>query len=374
MRIVHVVESTATGTLMVVSTLATRLVKEGHEVYVIYSRREETPKNLHSMFHPGVVLEHLQMKGPSLTSILSGLRRQLAQLDPDVVHMHSSFAGFLGRVSTLFSLPSTAFLYSPHCISFVRRDVGKVKRHCFAALEWLASVKACTYVGCSESECSAIRRHLWRDAVLIENAIDKAVAEQADHHLGSARKTDAGNKRRIVTVGGIRVQKNPQLFAEIARSLDRDGVELVWIGDGDADLKGMLIDAGVRVTGWVARSEVIEAVAQADIYLSTASWEGMPISLIEAMTLGTPVVATDCAGNIDTVRHESTGVLYRTAAQASSLIKRIMADDVFREELARGAQQEARGRFSEDRFYNDMVQLYSALLKGIRQGRPALSE
>ncbi|WP_184246005.1 glycosyltransferase [Paraburkholderia atlantica] len=374
MRVVHVIESTATGTLAVVSTLATRLAKEGHEVYVIYSEREETPKNLRAMFHADVVLQHLQMKGPSLAHIMSVLRRQLIGLNPDIVHMHSSFAGFLGRMATLFALPSTALLYSPHCISFVRRDIGRVKRYCFAALEWLACLKRCTYVGCSESECAAIRRYLWRDAVLVENAIDRAVGVHGDTHLEGAENVGSTKRRVIATVGGLRVQKNPQLFAEIARSFDRDSVEFVWIGDGDADLRKTLEDAGVRVTGWLTRADVIEAVAQADIYLSTASWEGMPISLIEAMTLGTPVVASDCPGNIDTIRHNSTGVLYRTVAQATSLIQKMLTDEKFREGLSRRAQEEARNRFSEDRFFNNFALLYSTQLKSLREGRAVLSE
>ncbi|RZF30053.1 glycosyltransferase [Paraburkholderia sp. UYCP14C] len=374
MRVVHVVESTATGTLAVVSTLATRLAKEGHEVYVIYSEREETPKNLRAMFHPDVVLQHLQMKGPSLPSVLSDLRRKIIELKPDIVHMHSSFAGFLGRISTLFALPETAFLYSPHCISFMRRDIGRMKRYCFVALELLASIKNCTYVGCSESECAAISRHLRREAVLVENAIDRAVAVQRDNRRSSEDKANTTSTRKIVTVGGIRVQKNPRLFAEIARLFDSGGAEFVWIGDGDAALKQTLEDAGVRVTGWLPRANVLDAVAQADIYLSTATWEGMPISLIEAMTLGTPVVASQCPGNIDTIRHDSTGVLYQTAPQATALIARMMTDDDFRERLSRRAQQEAHGRFSEDRFFNNMVLLYSAELNRIRQGGPVVSE
>jgi glycosyltransferase involved in cell wall biosynthesis len=369
MRVVHVIESTATGTLAVVCTIANRLVTEGHEVHVIYSERNETPRNLPTLFHPDVVLQKLQMKGPSLMSILFGLRRRLVELKPDIVHLHSSFAGFLGRLSTLFSLTSTAFLYSPHCISFIRQDIGRMKRYCFAGLELLACVKGCTYVGCSESECAAIRRYLGRQAVLIENAADRSVTGRSNDHPDTPRSTAA--VQRIVTVGGIRAQKNPQLFAEIARSFNQAGTEFVWIGDGDADLKRTLGEAGVRVTGWLARAEVLDAVAQADIYLSTAAWEGMPISLIEAMTLGTPVVASNCPGNIDTVRHASTGVIYDTASEATTLLKRIMDDDVFRNALTRQARQEARERFSEDRFFNNVALLYAAKLKGIRQRMPA---
>lgn len=374
MKVAHVVESTATGTLAIVSTLATRLAKEGHEVHVIYSVREETPKNLRALFHPDVVLHHLQMKGTSTTKVLIDLRRQIVAMRPDIVHLHSSFAGFLGRMSTLFALPATAFLYSPHCISFMRRDVSELKRYCFAALELLASMKSCTYVGCSESECAAIRRYLRREAILVENAIDRGVAAQRDSGRPGSDKTGPNVRPTVVTVGGVRMQKNPRLFAKIANSFNRGSIDFLWIGDGDSGLKATLEEAGVRVTGWLTRADVFDAVAQADIYLSTASWEGMPISLIEAMALGTPVVASECPGNIDTVRHDFTGVIYRTDAQATGMIRRMLDDDSFRERLSRVGQYEALSRFSEDRFFNDMVLLYSVQLSRIRKSPAVLIE
>jgi glycosyltransferase involved in cell wall biosynthesis len=210
--------------------------------------------------------------------------------------------------------------------------------------------------------------------VLVENAIDCAVAFPPENRQPGTIQDGPKKRPRIVTVGGIRVQKNPRLFAEIARSFEREDVDFLWIGDGDASLKRTLEDAGVRVTGWLTRADAIDAVAHADIYLSTASWEGMPVSLIEAMALGTPVVASECAGNIDTVHHDSTGVLYRTAPQATALISRILRDDGFRKNLSRRAQQEASSRFSEDRFFANMVRLYSVQLNRIRKAHPVLSD
>ena len=363
MKVVHVLESTATGTLSIVCMIANRLVRDGHEVHVIYSERDETPRDLHALFHSDVVLQHLQMKGPSLTSILFGMRRRLVDLKPDVVHLHSSFAGFLGRLSTVFCLPSTAFLYSPHCISFMRSDVGRLKRFLFAALELLACVKFCTYIGCSESECAAIRRHLRRHAVLIENATDGTVADRIDDR---ARLANSSAVRRVVTVGGIRTQKNPQLFAAVARSFRRNNTEFVWIGDGDLNLKRTRLDAGVSVTGWLPRVAVIDAVARADVYLSTSSWEGMPVSVIEAMSLGTPVVASRCPGNIDVVRNGATGVMYDTASEATALLERVMDDKAFGNAIKSRAQDEARERFSEDRFFGNLALVYASRLERVR--------
>lgn len=356
MRVVHVLESTATGTLSMVQTISNRLATEGHDVIVLYSVRKETPSNLADLFHPGVELRHVQMKGRPVPLVLAALRREIAQTRADVVHLHSSFAGFLGRVATAFFPARVKFFYSPHCISFMRADLSTAKKIAFAGLEWLASWKNCTYVGCSASECAAVRRYIGKRIVLIENAIDGSIFS-ANSINDTAQ--DMRPLRRVISVGGIRPQKNPLLFAAIACRLSRHGVEFIWIGDGDDDLKVALRDAGVTVMGWQARSNVLAQMREADLYLSTSAWEGMPVSIIEAMAVNTPVLATGCAGNIDVLHHDQTGWLFDTEDQAVRLLERISADGNARRRIARNARLEALQRFSEDRFYNELCLLYS---------------
>ncbi|MFM0251613.1 glycosyltransferase [Paraburkholderia sediminicola] len=355
MKIVHVVESTATGTLSVVCMISNRLANEGHEVYVVFSRRSETPDNLASLFHPNVQLRQFQMKGRSVARILFGLRRELENLRPDIVHLHSSFAGFLGRLSTISCLKSAKFFYSPHCISFMRSDVSWLKKTGFIGLEALACLRRCTYVACSESERAIVKRYLRTQVVLVENALDKHVATDHPVALTRARARPA---TCVVTVGGIRRQKNPELFAEIARLFNRQGVEFVWIGDGDEASKKVLCEANVTVTGWLSRSVAMEMVKRADVYLSTSSWEGMPISIIEAMALGTPVIASGCPGNVDVLRHAQTGMIFNSAKEAVASLTRMTGDEDFRIAIAQSAHDEVCKRFSEDRFFDDVTALY----------------
>ncbi|MFM0751476.1 glycosyltransferase, partial [Paraburkholderia sediminicola] len=170
MKIVHVIESSATGTLAVVRMVANRLAREGHKVYVIYSRREDTPVGLRAQFDPSIALCHIRMRGPNFPKVIWGLRRMLMSIEPDIVHLHSSFAGFFGRLASILALKSTAFFYSPHCISFMRTDVSFARKLAFAAFELIACVRECMYVACSESEKAAVEAYLKRSAVLVENA------------------------------------------------------------------------------------------------------------------------------------------------------------------------------------------------------------
>ncbi|KVN05945.1 glycosyltransferase [Burkholderia diffusa] len=356
MKIVHIVESSATGTLSMVCLIANRLAREGHDVHVVYSVRPDTPPGLAAMFDARVSLRHVQMKGAGLLRTVGRLRATLNEIGPDVVHLHSSFAGFLGRLSTLFALPKAAFFYSPHCISFMRRDISGVKRLAFVGLEWIACVRKCLYVACSESEGRAIRAWLRQPVVVVENAVSATLSSsQPGEPEGPPNRPPC-----VVTVGGIRAQKNPELFARIAHGMRAHGTHFVWIGDGDDAAKARLAEAGVEVTGWLPRDEVARRLEHADIYLSTSSWEGMPVSVIEAMLAGRPVIVSGCAGNVDVVRHLQTGVIYATAADAVAWLERLAGDDALRGELARRASHEARQRFGEDRLFDELAPLYAA--------------
>lgn len=356
MKIAHIVESSATGTLSMVCLIANRLAREGHDVHVIYSVRPDTPSGLAAMFDERVSLRHVQMKGAGLLRTARRLRATLNAIGPDAVHLHSSFAGFLGRVSTLFALPNAAFLYSPHCISFMRRDISGVKRLAFVGLERLACVRKCLYVACSESEGRAIRAWLRQPVVVVENAVGDTTPSVPPR---DARRFSDG-PACVVTVGGIRAQKNPALFAQIARGMRARSLRFVWIGDGDDALKAELAQAGVEVTGWLSRDEVARRLECADVYLSTSSWEGMPVSVIEAMLAGRPVVVSDCAGNADVVRHLQTGVIYATATDALAWLERLAGDGALRRELGRRASREARQRFGEERLFGELAPLYAA--------------
>lgn len=357
MKVVQVLESSATGTLSMVCMIANRLVREGHEVHVIYSMRADTPAELACLFHEKVVLQHVQMKGVHVFSVVRKLRKELQRLKPDVVHLHSSFAGFLGRIATLFSLPQTSFFYSPHCISFMRTDIPRIKKLAFAGLEWLACAKSCLYVACSKSESDAVKAYLRQPVVVIENAVAEVQARSGEDDNCATSEIQC-----VATVGGIRPQKNPLLFAEIARRCQGTRMRFVWVGDGEESFKRELRESGVEVTGWLGRAEVMNRVREADVYLSTSSWEGMPVSVIEAMMLGRPVVVSACAGNVDVVGHMRTGMVYKNADDAVNMLGLLFDHGASRESIAARASEEARTRFGEDRFFKQLAELYTCKL------------
>ncbi len=352
--VVHIVEATATGTLSMVVLLANAQAKQGWSVNVIYSRREETPSNLSSLFSKTVSLINVQMASfkEKLTSLFT-LRRTLKSLSPDAVFCHSSFGGFLGRVAAL-GLGGAHYFYLPHCISFMRQDVGRLKRGLFVMFEGVAALKRADYVACSKSEHEIIKKHLpFRTCHLVENAMSIGDLPEVESSFA---------KHSVVTVGQIRYQKDPEAFAKICRETQRQrpNVEFVWVGDGDAEGKQLLVDAGVVVTGWKTKAEVMGVLSESSIYLSTALWEGLPVSIIEAMLVGIPVVASSCCGNVDVVSSGETGWLFDCDSVAVEQLISLVDNPELGQQTAIAAKDLAISRYSPERYVSEINRLVSA--------------
>lgn len=350
-NIIHIVESTATGTLTMIRLGANSQAEAGNDVKVIYSAREETPDDLASLFHPSVQLINVQMNSlkEKMMSLFE-IRRVVFNSKPDAVFMHSSFGGFLGRLALLGK--SVKCFYLPHCISFMRQDISTIKRALFVLLEWVGALKSATYVACSNSEGDSIKKYIpFRPCVVVENAVNV--------NDWNFQGDWASRKKQVITVGQIRLQKDPVRFARIAKEIlaQRDDVEFIWVGDGEEESKIALIDAGVNVLGWKTPSEVKQLLRSSRYYLSTALWEGMPVSPIESMLSGCVAVLSDCAGNIDIVEAGSTGCVFKDEAQAVEQLISLFDDEDSASELAEAGRVHCAKQYAVERYVQEMNSL-----------------
>lgn len=354
-NICHVVEATATGTLSMVSLLAQQQILRGHSVTILFSRRPETPADITAIFPFDATVQCIPMHGPrNWPRAVMTLRATLKRLEPDAIFLHSSFAGFLGRIATYNTLDFCKVFYIPHCISFMRGDLGNMKSAVFIALEKIAGIRAAIYLACSESERACIERHLPKSqCVLIENAVPASLEND---------RISKNDPPTVVTAGQIRLQKNPALFAEIAfkAKTQQSPLRFLWLGDGDPAMRHLLEASGVEVTGWRTREQVLEELHSASAFLSTSQWEGLPVALIEAQMAQVPIFASACPGNRDCVDHGNTGWLYQDADEAVQLLRKITEDRTQLAAVAERSLKVATHRFSAHLYGQKMEELLNA--------------
>jgi glycosyltransferase involved in cell wall biosynthesis len=351
-HIVHVVESFGAGVLSIVADIANHQMRDGHQVSLIYALRDETPKNWRELFDPRIESYFLSMVRAihPIRDLQSGwqLLGLLKRLKPNVVHLHSSKAGAIGRLVSLFYRRARYF-FSPHGLSFLPNGGSVLKQAVFLWLEKGLALCPTTVIACSASEAEEIRRHLTERVFIIENAVDPTEIPV---------KTGLNPRLRIGSVGRICPQKHPEAFAAIAKECKDLPLDFIWIGAGDAKGEALLRAAGVVVTGWMSRADVLKTLSQWDVYLQTSRWEGMPVAVIEAMLAGLPAVVSNVTGNRDVVVHGETGLIANHPQGFVQALTTLTEAPESILTLGKAAREAALSRFSISHMIHTLYQVY----------------
>lgn len=331
MKILHIIESDG-GSFDFIYLIA-KYLPQHHHIVICGERAFSAYKKLECEFGnsfpenmEAVYWEHAQREikifadVKALSQLIKVLRNQS---DANVVHLHSSKAGFLGRAAC-FILGIRKVVYTTHAVSFLRCDVSFFVKNTYKILERIAhALLPCKVICCSESECKAMQVIGIKPIVIPNGTEVDSLVEQ---------KNGAKNFLTVGTVGRITIQKNPHQFNSIAlKFAQSEAVRFVWIGDGE--LRNVLKSPNIEVTGWLTKKELYRQLSQIDIYLSTALWEGMPLAVLESMAIGKPLLLSDCVGNVDLVTNDENGYIFKTESDAHSKLLDLLNDQSKREKF-----------------------------------------
>lgn len=356
MKIVHVTETLVSGVQAYLRNLAAFLNENAPdaEVYIIYSGlREEFDKaGAEKLFKGKAVLIEVPMlrKVAPVRDIKStiAIYRQLKKINPDVIHLHSSKAGILGRVAAFFYRKKKKKLfYTPHGYAFLRQDVSRASQTFFKLVEKNAQFfLGGTTIACGDTEYEIARG--FGKAVLVRNGIT---------FNGTATECPPATNQTL-TMGIVSrntPQRVPGLFNAIA--LHFPDVNFVWIGDGD---KNVLTAPNITITGWLFnQEEVHNHMCRLDVYLHTSLWEGLPYAILEAMAQKKPVIATNVIGNKDAVVHGETGFLFNEPQELEPYIA-LLKDPAARTEMGLKGYNRCVEEFNNSKSFTQLLGYYRA--------------
>lgn len=303
---------------------------------------------------------------------LRTLIREIRRFRPAIVHTHTAKAGVLGRLAArACRVPLTVHTFHGHLLygyfsGATRRVVVQTERTLARSTTRLVAV------GCQVRDdllAAGIGRP--EQFVVVPPGVDLPPAppqEAARAALG----VPAG-ARVVAFVARLTSVKRPDRFVDVALELARDDpeVRILVAGEGAllADMRRHASPLGERIQFLGFRPDVETVYAAADVVLLTSDNEGMPVSLIEAATVGTPAVSTDVGSAREVVLDGETG--YVTTAAVTDLAaatRRILDDPDLRARMSEAATAHAALRFGAARLVDDTARLYEGLAAEARLG------
>ena len=311
-RILFVVEAMGGGVFSYMVDLANELVKS-FDMYIAYAIRPQTPENYRDYFDNRIHLIEVKNFTRSINPLkdfkaIPEIKQIARKVNPDIIHLHSSKAGVIGRL--VFNGKDVPLFYTPHGYSFLMENYKPAKRAMFKAIETLCAKRNCTTISCSLGEHKETLK-LTKRAKYVNNGINTA---DLDKMLEKIKLSE--HPFTVFTLGRICYQKNPKLFNEIAESMQN--VKFLWIGDGE--LREELKSSNIEITGWVNRENALQKSVNADVFILTSLWEGLPISLLEAMYMKKLCIVSDVIGNHDVIENGRNGFVCKTSEE---FVKRI---------------------------------------------------
>ncbi len=289
----------------------------------------------------------------------------------DVVHTHSSKAGFLGRFAARLAGVKT-IVHTPHGFYFLNQKAGS-QRSFYLNLERVAGKVTRRMITLSSTEMAEAvdNRIISPDqVVLIENGIQ--LPAPRDHRTVAPlrERLAPGASHVIGTVARFTPQKGPFDFVRMVAVLVGaiPGVQVLWCGDGELRdqveelARGLGVESQLHFLGY--RTDVLDVIAVMDVFVLTSLWEGLPYTVLDAMALEKPVVATAAVGTRDIVQDSATGLLTPVGdpEEAARAVARLLSNPADARAMGSAGKEVILRRFSQEAMVKRTGQLYVDLV------------
>jgi glycosyltransferase involved in cell wall biosynthesis len=283
-----------------------------------------------------------------------------------IVHAHSSKAGALARAA----LPRPGRLvYTPHCFAFATA-FSPLRRLVYTAVEQGLVPRSGAIIGVCEWERGQAAR--LRGASRRMHVVHNGVAACGSPQPAAELIEFKGDGLLAGMVSGLREPKEPVLLVRAAARLASAGggaarVAIVGNGPQVADVEREIERLGVgdRVRRFPFEGDAARYMRALDLFVLASAWEAFPLSVLEAMACGVPVLATRVGGIPEAVEPAGAGLLVPPGdgdALADGL-ERLLADPGSLASMGRSAAQAAAGRFTIDAMVEGTARVYESLLR-----------
>jgi glycosyltransferase involved in cell wall biosynthesis len=281
------------------------------------------------------------------------------KIKPDIIHAHSSKAGAIGRIAGWITKTPTVF--TAHGWGFTP-GTPKLRRNIALIAERLLAPISTKLICVSESD-----RQLAK-SLGVGNDKSLAVVRCGIENIPVTIANPAQQPPRLIMVARFNEQKDQETLLKAVAQIKNLDFHLDLVGSGiSLELCKKLaqsLEISDKVSFLGDRTDVPELLAKSQIFILSTHYEGLPISILEAMRAGLPVVATSVNGIPEEIEDGKTGFLVprqdaKTLAEA--LLKLIQTPEI-RQQMGEAAREKFLLEFTIDRMVNETRNVYQLVL------------
>jgi len=318
-----------------------------HEVFVLYGGEGEAWSNLDNNFTR--IRLGKSLKSVSLKDIILLLKLIYYRLKyrPDVIHLHSSKMGALGRIA----FRPSKIVYTVHGFDSVRKAFSQ-----FLKIEKLLKNRAKYIVGVSQYDVDCLQEEgISQNVIKIYNGAEdhynQPSIRSSDIIIEKLKEISTKYSKTIMCIARISKQKRFDLFIDIAKAMPE--YAFVWIGN-----KEPILDLPENVFCLGESHSAYVYLKYANLFILPSHYEGLPISLLEALSFGVPVVASAVGGITEVLDGQNGYTVPNDIRFFQEKIEYILSDENRYKSMSQYARQTYIANFTIEKMVNGYLSAY----------------
>lgn len=356
-KVLHIGEYVQGGVATYIKTLIAR--DREHDIDNYLFMAEE--KSEHAWDFPADKIVYYSYRRSlfSLFPAIRAIQKHIRMIAPDIVFLHSSWAGMLARVPFLFGKKRPCVIYNPHGWSFLM-DVSIWKKRLYAFIERILAGKTDVIINVSQYEHDfGLEFGIPKDKMrMIYNGISDDACISAEN-IGFPQ--DSIN---LLFVGRFDRQKGLDFLLDVWRQTSKDRIHLYVIGAPVISRGGSIYhsDEGVSFLGWKKNDKIRAYYRSADAVIMPSRWEAFGLTAIEGFRDGCPVIASDRGALPELIQDGVTGYLFSLddAHQLIDILQNLSSAKLA--DMGRRARELYCEKFTAERMLDEVAVVYRSLI------------
>lgn len=363
MRILYcITRSNWGGAQQHVYSLAMSQLKINNEVYLVVGESGELTERLKNTSVKVIILKSLQRSIRPLQDIRAvfGLKKIINKINPQILHLHSSKAGVIGRIAAKGN--DAKVIFTVHGWAFTE-GISRIKRAVYTFIE-KKMVRYTDKIICVSKydlqlakNCKVISDENESKAIVIYNGTLPSKYEHVRVKFHSIPV--------LTMVARFDNQKNQELLLNSISRLDSP-ISLNLIGEGEklAAMKQyankLKISNQINFLGF--KNNVTDYLNNTDVFILISNYEGLPISIIEAMSVGLPIIASDVGGVSELINNNGV-VVKNNTADISKAIQYVLSNPSRLQQMSRNSIELFYKKFLLSQMVMKVNDVYVSLIK-----------